>query len=123
MLLEQGKTVDRFQRLMNPGFRISPFIERYTGITNEMLKEEPCCEEVMSGFSDFIAGHNLVAHNASFDMRFLDSELKRAKRTYEGTCCCSLLVSRRVCQDSPDHKLRTLVSHAGIPQAVQVASN
>lgn len=116
VLVEHGEIVDRFQKLMNPGFRISSFIEGYTGITNEMLKGQPCCEEVMAGFSEFIAGRNIVAHNASFDRRFLDFELKRAKRVYEGACCCSLLVSRRIYQDSPNHRLQTLVSHAGIPE-------
>ncbi|NTW70256.1 MAG: 3'-5' exonuclease [Chlorobiaceae bacterium] len=116
VLLEQGEIVGRFQKLMNPGFRVSQFIEGYTGITNEMLKGQPCCEEVMAEFSEFIAGRNIVAHNASFDRRFLDFELKRAKRAYEGSCCCSLLVSRRIYQDSPNHKLQTLVSHAGIRQ-------
>ena len=117
VLVEHGVIVDRFQKLMNPGFRISRFIEGYTGITNEMLKAQPCCEEVMADFSDFITGHNIVAHNASFDRRFLDFELKRAKREYEGACCWSLLVSRRIYQDSPNHKLQTLVSHAAIPQS------
>jgi len=116
VLVEHGEIVDRFQKLMNPGFRISSFIESYTGITNEMLKGQPCCEEVMAGFSEFIAGRNIVAHNASFDRRFLDFELKRAKRVYEGACCCSLLVSRRIYQDSPNHRLQTLVTHAGIPE-------
>ena len=116
VLVEQGEIVGRFQKLMNPGFRISPFIESYTGITNEMLKGQPCCEKVMAEFSEFIDGHNIVAHNASFDRRFLDFELKRAKRVYEGDCCCSLLVSRRIYQDSPNHKLQTLVTHAGINQ-------
>ncbi|NTU93725.1 MAG: 3'-5' exonuclease [Chlorobiaceae bacterium] len=116
VLVDGGVIVDRFQKLMNPGFRISPFIESYTGITNEMLRGQPCCEEVMAGFSEFIAGHNIVAHNASFDRRFLDFELKRAKRVYEGACCCSLLVSRRIFQDAPNHRLQTLVSHAGIRQ-------
>ena len=115
VLVEEGRIVDRFQKLMNPGFRISSFIEAYTGISNEMLKGEACCEEVMAQFSEFIAGHNIVAHNASFDKRFLDFELKRANRSYEGACCCSLLVSRRIYQDSPNHKLQTLVSHAGVP--------
>ena len=117
VLVEHGVIVARFQKLMNPGFRISRFIEGYTGITNEMLKSEPCCEEVMAEFSEFIADHNIVAHNASFDRRFLDFELKRAKRAYTGDCCCSLLVSRRIYQDSPNHKLQTLVSHLGIPEA------
>jgi DNA polymerase-3 subunit epsilon len=116
VLVENGSIVDRFQRLMNPGFRISSFIEGYTGITNAMLKDQPCCEEVMSEFSGFISGHNIVAHNASFDRRFLDAELKRIKLAYDGTCCCSLLVARRIYQDAPNHKLQTLVSHAGIQQ-------
>jgi DNA polymerase-3 subunit epsilon len=116
VLVEHGEIADRFQRLMNPGFRISRFIEGYTGITNEMLKGQPGCEEVMAEFSEFIAGHNIVAHNASFDRRFLDFELKRASCTHEGACCCSLLLSRRIYQDSPNHKLQTLVSHAGIRQ-------
>ncbi len=114
--LENGVIADRFQRLMNPGFRISKFIEGYTGITNDMLKGEAPCETVMAEFADFLAGRNIVAHNASFDRRFLDFELKRASRAYEGDCCCSLLLSRRVYQDSPNHKLQTLIRHAGIPQ-------
>ncbi|NTU57577.1 MAG: 3'-5' exonuclease [Chlorobiaceae bacterium] len=112
--VEDGVIVDRFQKLMNPGFRISSFIEGYTGITNDMLKREPCCEEVMAEFAGFISGYNIVAHNASFDRRFLDSELKRLDMAYTGSCCCSLLVSRRIYQDAPNHKLQTLVSHAGI---------
>ncbi len=117
VLLEQGVIVERFQKLMNPGFKISRFIEGYTGITNEMLKSQPRCEEVMAEFSGFIAGRNIVAHNASFDKRFLDSELKRANRAYEGACCCSLLLSRRINQDAPNHKLQTLVSHLAIPES------
>lgn len=117
VLLEHGKIIDRFQRLMNPGFRISSFIESYTGITNEMLKREPRCEEVMAEFAAFLSGRNIVAHNASFDRKFLDAELKRVNKVFEGECCCSLLVSRRVYQDAPNHKLQTLVSHAGIPQS------
>ena len=116
VLVERGEIAARFQRLMNPGFRVSPFIERYTGITNEMLKGQPRCEVVMAEFAEFIAGHNIVAHNVSFDRRFLDFELKRANRSYDGESCCSLLVSRRIYQDSPNHKLQTLVAHVGIEQ-------
>ena len=116
VLVERGEIAARFQRLMNPGFRVSPFIERYTGITNEMLKGQPRCEVVMAEFAEFIAGHNIVAHNAAFDRRFLDFELKRANRSYDGESCCSLLVSRRIYQDSPNHKLQTLVAHVGIEQ-------
>lgn len=64
--IENGKVVERFQELMNPGRRIDSFIENYTGITNSMLKHAPSCKEVMYQFADFIDGYNPVAHNAIF---------------------------------------------------------
>lgn len=117
VLLENGQVADRFQKLMNPGFRISPFIESYTGITNDMLKGQPRCEEVMAEFATFISGCNIVAHNASFDSRFLAAELKRTGRSFDGACCCSLLLSRRIYLDAPNYRLQTLVKHTGIKHA------
>ncbi|MEZ8386577.1 PolC-type DNA polymerase III, partial [Vibrio splendidus] len=72
--LVNGEVVDTFQQLMNPGFRVSGFIESYTGISNRMLSTAASCSEVMDEFADFIQGSQLVAHNASFDKRFLDAE-------------------------------------------------
>jgi DNA polymerase-3 subunit epsilon len=110
-----GQVVDRFQGLMNPGLRVSSFIEGLTGISNEMLAAAPDCAEVMDEFADFIAGHDLVAHNASFDRRFLDAELMRIGRDYSGEFACSMLAARRVYRDAPDHKLGTLVAWNRIP--------
>lgn len=110
-----GQVVDRFQGLMNPGLRVSAFIEGLTGISNEMLAAAPDCAEVMDEFADFIAGHDLVAHNASFDRRFLDAELTRIGRDYSGEFACSMLAARRVYRDAPDHKLGTLVAWKRIP--------
>nr|WP_086939143.1 3'-5' exonuclease [Thaumasiovibrio occultus] len=116
--LVDGEVVDRFQALMNPGFRVSSFIESYTGITNKMLVEAASCEQVMAEFAAFIRGCNLVAHNASFDQRFLDGELARlspAERAgYTGQFACSLLVSRRLSQEASSHKLGDLVRYHGI---------
>ena len=113
--IENGEVVERFQELMNPGMRIYSFIEGYTGITNGMLKDAPPCKEVMHKFADFINGYNLVAHNASFDKRFLDSELDKISRHYSGQFVCSMLMARRIYQDAPNHKLGTLVEYANIP--------
>ena len=109
-----GKFVDRFQRLMNPGFAISGFIADYTGITNAMLRDAPPCAVVMAEFHEFVGDHNLVAHNASFDRKFLDSEFSRISESYAGTFSCSMLLSRRMLQDAPNHKLESLVRHLGI---------
>lgn len=113
--IENGVVTDSFQELMNPGFRISGFIEDYTGITNAMLNTAPPCNEVMSRFADFIGSSNLLAHNASFDKRFLDAELNNISRQYSGEFSCSLLVARRIYQDAPNHQLGTLINYKNIP--------
>lgn len=109
--LENGVVADRFQGLMNPGFRVSSFIENYTGISNRMLVDASSCDVVMHDFADFIQGCNLVAHNASFDKRFLDAELELIQRGYDGDFACSLLVSRRLTQEVSSHKLGDLVAY------------
>ncbi|CAM3536403.1 3'-5' exonuclease [Parendozoicomonas haliclonae] len=115
VLLENGRVTDRFQRLMNPGQRIPAFIESYTGITNAMVRDADSCAAVMREFGEFIAGHNLVAHNASFDKKFLDAELTMAGSGYAGGFACSMLVARRLYQDAPNHKLGTLVRYKSLP--------
>lgn len=113
--IEAGQITGRFQSLMNPGIRVSGFIEDYTGITNRMLRAAPPCKTVMAQLADFIAEHDLVAHNASFDQRFLDAECQRIRRRYAGTFACSMLAARRVYPDAPNHKLGTLVTFNQLP--------
>lgn len=113
--IENGEIMGSFQELMNPGKKISAFIEEYTGITNNMLQKAAPNNEVMERFSDFIGGYNLVAHNAAFDKKFLDAELRKIGKTYSGEFVCSMLVARRVYQNSPNHKLETLIKYANIP--------
>ncbi len=113
--IERGQVIGRFQELMYPGQRISGFIESHTGISNEMLAKARPCGEVMRDFSEFIQGFNLVAHNASFDKRFLDAEFSRVSVDYSGQFSCSMLAARRLCQHSPNHQLGSLVVYLNIP--------
>jgi DNA polymerase-3 subunit epsilon len=115
--IENGVITDRFQQLMNPGRRISPFIEDYTGIANTMLRDAPPCREVMTEFSEFIEDFDLVAHNAAFDRRFLEAELRQIRRGYAGEFACSMLVSRRIYPEAPSHKLGTLVEYKSLPSS------
>ncbi len=115
VLLHDGKITERFQKLMNPGFRVSSFIENYTGISNTMLRNAGGCEAAMREFAEFVGDYNLVAHNASFDKRFLDAELYQAGAVYKGEFACSMLIARRLFQDSPNHQLGTLVHTQSLP--------
>lgn len=113
--IQEGKVVDTFSELMNPGGRINSFIEQYTGITNPMLARAKPCKDIMQEFANFIGDDNLIAHNASFDKRFLDAEFERINHQYYGGFSCSLLLSRRINQDAPSHKLGALIEYKAIP--------
>jgi DNA polymerase-3 subunit epsilon len=113
VLIENNMITDRFQSLMNPGFRISSFIESYTGISNSMVEASPPCEEVMEQFAEFIGDYSLVAHNASFDRRFLEAELGFIGKSRKSNMACSMLTARRVYPNAPNHKLETLVRYCG----------
>ncbi len=114
VLIENHKITHQFQSLMNPGFPVTPFIESYTGISNSVIKTAPPCEDVMEQFVEFIKNYPLVAHNASFDLRFLDSELEFVGKSRQNSMACSMLTARRVYPDAPNHQLGTLVKHCGI---------
>src|SRR5689334_15012527 len=91
VLVSNNQIVDRFQSLMNPRMKISSFIEDYTGITNRMLAAAPDINEVLKKLKNFIAKHHLVAHNASFDSKFLDAEFSRINHKRVTEFACSML--------------------------------
>lgn len=109
VLLENGVITARYQSLINPGFRINNFIASYTGISNDMLSPAPASRLVMAELATFLGDHNVVAHNASFDKRFLDAEFGRIGHRHRGEFVCSMLVARRLYPHAHNHKLGTLV--------------
>ncbi len=113
--IENGRITDRFQQVMNPGIRVPLFIENLTGITNTMVKDARKSAHVMADFYDFTEGQNLVAHNASFDERFLRAEFRRIKKHFSGGIVCSLLAARRIFQLAPNHQLATLANYKNLP--------
>ena len=114
VVVEDGAIVDRFQSLMNPGMRVSGFIESYTGITNQMLNTAPTVTEVMRRLAGFIGRHPLVAHNASFDRRFLDAEFARIGHARRQEVACSMLLARRIYPAAPCHTLAALVRYKNL---------
>jgi len=116
-LVRNGRIIDRYQSLMNAGVYISPFIEEYTGITNEMVRNAPKAEKVMREAASFVGSHPLVAHNASFDRNFWDSELVRVGKRRRQQFVCSMLLARRVFPKATNHKLGTLVDYLRLPVA------
>lgn len=116
VLVEEGRVVERFQSLMNAGVRIPPFITQLTGISNAMVAAAPDAAEVMQQASRFVGSAPLVAHNAAFDRKFWVSELARLGVPAPQPFACTLLVSRRLYPQAPNHKLGSLVDYHRLPR-------
>jgi DNA polymerase III subunit epsilon len=119
VLLEDGQVVDRYQSLMNAGVWIPPFITQLTGITNTMVREAPPAAEVMRQAARFVGDAPMVAHNASFDRKFWQGELARLELPAPQPFACTVLLSRRLYPQAPNHKLGTLVDFHGLPRTGQ----
>ena len=116
VLTEQGRVVDRYQSLMNAGVWIPPFISELTGISNAMVREAPAAAQVMAEAARFVGDRPLVAHNASFDRKFWQSELARVGLEAPQPFACTVLLSRRLYPDAPNHKLGTLADFHALPR-------
>ncbi|KIL73606.1 PolC-type DNA polymerase III [Bacillus badius] len=71
--IKDGEIIDRFESFANPHHPLSATTINLTGITDDLVQNAPEVEEVLKKFKDWTADAILVAHNASFDMGFLDT--------------------------------------------------
>lgn len=63
--------IDKFQSLVKPQHKINEFIEKLTGITNEMLENSPKLNSVLPSLKNFIADSCIIGYNVNFDLNFL----------------------------------------------------
>lgn len=79
-VLNQIPTGRTFHKYVNPEREVGEDSIRITGITNEKLAGMPLFSEVVEEFLDFVADDPIVAHNATFDINFLNHELGLCNR-------------------------------------------
>jgi DNA polymerase III epsilon subunit family exonuclease len=114
--VKNGTITGEFQTLINPESPIPPFISVLTGITDRMVRNAPRFCEVAEDFLNFIGDSVLVAHNAHFDMRFLNYEIGMLYKNYRvgNPHLCTVQLSRRLLPDMPNHRLHTLADFYSI---------
>jgi DNA polymerase III epsilon subunit family exonuclease len=74
--VEGGRFVEEFHTLLNPGRRIPPMITQLTGISDDMVRNQPRIDDIFYNFN-FSDRPFLVAHNADFDVNFLNFDAQR----------------------------------------------
>ncbi|WP_332060294.1 DNA polymerase III subunit epsilon [Bartonella sp. CB74] len=80
-MVDRYLTGRRFHVYLNPqGVIIPDEVVKIHGLTNERLKNEKSFSDIADAFLEFINGATMIAHNASFDIGFLNAELERANK-------------------------------------------
>ncbi len=74
--VEQGKITERFSTFVNPKRPIPFEITQLTSINDQMVMEAPDIETVLPQFLDFVGDAALVAHNAGFDVGFIEQNCR-----------------------------------------------
>jgi DNA polymerase III epsilon subunit family exonuclease len=115
--VSRGRIVAEFQTLVNPEMMIPPFIVHLTGITDQMVKGAPVFAEVADRWLDFVGDAVLVAHDAQFDVRFLNHELARVfpGQRMANPQLCTVTLSRRVVPGLLNYRLHTVAEHFAVP--------
>jgi DNA polymerase-3 subunit epsilon len=92
-----GEVREVYETLVNPERVIPPQIVRLTGITAEMVRGQPAFREVAGDVVKALQGHVFVAHNVTFDWRFVSAEVERASGvSLEGRRLCTVRLARKL---------------------------
>ena len=108
--IKDGIITDRFDELINPGRHIPDKITELTQITDEMVQDKDNEENVTKRFLDWVKDAPMVAHNAKFDISFIEMSMKKYNLgEFKNTVIDTLELSRTLDQGFARHSLSALV--------------
>ncbi len=111
-----GEIIDRFDELINPGHKLNPKISEITNITDKMLKDKDNEENAIKRFISWYGDLPMVAHNAKFDVSFLEKCYQKYNLgEYKNTVLDTLELSRALDSSFGKHSLSALVKRYDVP--------
>ncbi|UCE20345.1 MAG: DEAD/DEAH box helicase [Gemmatimonadota bacterium] len=114
--VREGAIERRFEHLVSSSRPIPPAITRLTGISNDDCAGQPSISSILPRFLRFLEDDPVVAHNAPFDLSFLNHQMKKnGWGGIEGTVFDTLTLSRILLPRLRNHQLSTLLSYFQIP--------
>jgi DNA polymerase III subunit epsilon len=116
--LRDGVVIEEWSTLVNPECIIPPYIESFTGISNDMVASAPrfaaIGRVVLEKLRPATAAPVFVAHNARFDYGFLRAEFRRADLAFCAPVLCTVKLSRRLFPEELRHNLDAVMARHGL---------
>lgn len=109
-----GEIIDTFNTFVNPGQPISAQITRVTGITDDMVADAPNMGEALVAFKKYIGDAVLAAHNAPFDMSFVNKHGDDNDIVFDNECLDTVPLFRRALKGHRSYSLGKLAVDLGI---------
>lgn len=105
---------ETFEQLIDPRRELPAASTRIHGITPEMLEGAPTMDKVLPAFHAFCTETVLVAHNAAFDMRFLQLKEEATGIRFDQPVLDTLLLSAIVHPNQESHRLEAIAERLGV---------
>ncbi len=115
VVVKGGEIVDLYETLVNPQRSIPPFVTQLTNITWDMVKDAPTFDRIAPDVLRVLEGNVFVAHNATFDWRFVTTEVSRSTgRQLRGRRLCTVKIARKVLPQLSRRSLDYVARYYGV---------
>jgi len=114
-----GIETERFSTLVNPKKKINPNATKINNITDDMVADKPIFADIADKLLDLINDSVLVAHNAQFDLSFLEAAFSKLEYDFVCTYVDTLTIARKLFPELPNHKLQTVLDSIGFVRSSQ----
>ena len=108
------KVIDSFVSLVKPEKKIHPFVQKLTGISDEIVKNAPRFYQIAKNILEITNNTILVAHNAEFDYRMIKQEFRRLGYDYNKITICTIEYSKTIFPEIKSYKLDNLAMNLNI---------
>jgi len=115
VVVKGGEIVEVYETLVNPQRSIPPFVTRLTNITWDMVRHAPTFDRIAPDVMRVLEGNVFVAHNATFDWRFVTTEVSRSTgRQLRGRRLCTVSIARKVLPQLSRRSLDYIARYYGV---------
>jgi DNA polymerase-3 subunit epsilon len=115
VVVKGGEIVELYETLVNPQRSIPPFVTQLTNITWDMVKNAPTFARIAPDVLRVLEGNVFVAHNATFDWRFVTTEVSRSTgRQLRGRRLCTVKIARKVLPQLSRRSLDYVARYYGV---------